>query len=377
MANRKQPTPASREKEVLEATSELLERFEREAQVDFQRNKFERGAAKHFVRRECVRVIQRYIRQRVRDGVNRPLKYLTIPGQNASDIGLFWKRGVLQQNSEGQLNVAICDKSYADEVALNLGSLGGLLEYSSEDLGVELRTAGGKLRSHFPFDVINMDIFRCLVPVQGSGELPTLEWMLTFQSGQSFLLLLTTSPEQQPTSTRKLLNVIDNNLQHETKFRTEYINRYGSDQLQPSLADITNFNQLIIPKFVAAVARKHGYKIQEHFAARYERPKDDRPNEVYEMVCHSFEFERVDVRKAALKYRPRASRIKIERIDDITVYPLEKSARKKLDEAYSRFVGTLPVRSVTNVTALLNNDPKKERSLDQEAQALDGWWKEY
>lgn len=376
MANKKQPTPASREEAALQETRSLFQEYETRAQVSIQRNKFELGAAKQFVRREAwVKVIQGYLRRRVNDGVNRPLKYLTLPGQNASDIGLFWKRGLLQQGPDEKLNVAICDRDYADEVTLNLSALGGPLTSTARQLHEDLSDVqNSKLRPHFPFDVINLDICGCLVPARKENEMRTLQLIFRLQRRQSFLLLLTTRPESNPNSSAKLPGFIRNNIRRESRFKAAYVARYGSDDVAPALADVTSFSQMVIPKMVARMSSKYGYRTREYFAGRYTRPKDDRPNELYEMVCHSFEFEPLGRLNPALKYEIDMKAVPASDIAEIFEIDLSTHIENQARLAYRNFIVSLPQREARNITDLLSSDLAMSQRLDREARSLDGWW---
>lgn len=379
MANTKQPTPASREEVALQETQPIFQEYETQARVSIQRNKFELGAAKQFVRREgWVKVIQGYLRRRVNDGVNRPLKYLTLPGQNASDIGLFWKRGLLQQSADGKLNVAICDRDYADEVTLNLTALGGPLTSTSRQLHEDLNDVqNSKLRPHFPFDVINLDICGCLVPARKENEMRTLQLIFRLQRRQSFLLLLTTRPESNPNSSAKLPGFIRNNIRRESRFKAAYVERYGSDDVAPAVADVTSFSQMVIPKMVARMSSRYGYRTREYFAARYTRPKDDRPNETYEMVCHSFEFEPLGRLNPALKYEIDMKAVPASDIAEIFEIDLSTQIENQARLAYRNFIVTLPQREARNITDLLSSDQAMSQRLDKEAKSLDGWWKRF
>jgi hypothetical protein len=379
MTKRKQPTPASREQLALLETQSIFQEYEEQAQVAVQQNKFELGPAKQFVRREgWVRVIRGYMRRRVSDGVNRPLKYLTLPGQNASDIGLFWRRGLLQQTEDGRLNVAICDKDYADEVRLNLAGLGGPLTSTRRLFYDELTdTKNSKLRPHFPFDVINLDICGCLIPATKEVGMRMLQWIFRLQRRQSFLLLLTTKPESEPTATARLPGVIRSNIRIESKFREAYIEKYGSDEVGHCLADVTKFNQIVIPKMIARLGRRYGYKTNEYFAARYTRPKDERPAEEYEMVCHSFEFEPIGRTNPSLKYEMDEKAIPKSDIDELFEISLSEQTDRLAQRAYRDFVVTLPRRDPLDITEVLRTDRARRVSLDNEAKSLDGWWKRF
>src|SRR5205807_3052252 len=137
-----------------------------EAEAEMKIAKWDLDPVKQYVRRNgWLNIIREYTARQHREGVNRLLKFLTLPGPNASDVGLLWRERILQQNDKGQLNVAICDKENAARVATNLGSLGGPLAYSNRLLHEELRDSNGVFNEHFPFDVVNLDMCQCLIPV--------------------------------------------------------------------------------------------------------------------------------------------------------------------------------------------------------------------
>src|ERR1044071_4408986 len=146
MPSRKQPIPASNKELRINENRQDLLNFLKRAEEGVELYKWNRDAAKQYVRHEgWLKVIRDYRRRRLLDGVNTPLKFLTLPGPNASDIGFFWKGGVLQQNQDGKLNVAICDKDFADEVANNLGCLGGPLVHCSRTIEQEFEDHNSSL----------------------------------------------------------------------------------------------------------------------------------------------------------------------------------------------------------------------------------------
>lgn len=327
---------------------------------------------KQFVRRRgWLQVIRNYVRRRHQAGVNSPLKYLTLPGPNASDIGFFWKERMLQQREDGKLNVAICDRDFAERVAAILGELGGPLAYSNRLLHLELADPNGVLNDHFPFDVINLDMCDCLIPPRAERGLRTIQWIFRLQKGQGFLLLLTTKPD--PAASGRLLRVIAENLQNEELFRGTYIEHYGAADPNLCLADYTLFTQIVFPKVVARFARACGYKATEHFAANYRR-QDERSDIEYDMVCHSFEFDPIGLRKASSKYKARFAEVPRSDIDEIVNDQVPSRTRIKAEREYGAFVRELPRRIPTRVSDILQQDPNQEARLDREAKSLHLWW---
>ncbi len=83
---------------------------------------WDRDPIKQFIRHfGWLQVIQDFVERRREAGVDRPLRYLTIPGSNASDIDLLWQAGLLTRTNGGFPYVAICDETSAEEVVANLG----------------------------------------------------------------------------------------------------------------------------------------------------------------------------------------------------------------------------------------------------------------
>jgi hypothetical protein len=326
-----------------------------------------RDSRKQFVRRfGWLEVITAYV-QGLRDaGVNRPWKYLTLPGRNSIDIGLLWKSEVIDKTSDGRLSVAICDKKYAELVISDLAKFGGLLAYSNKPLDEELDEASSALKEQFPFDVINLDLTNPLIPAKHSTNLKIIEWIFKLQKGQGFLLLLTTRPDNG--ARNRLLTILRQNLQHEEQFKTAYVGRYTRPDPQLCLNDYTAFTQIIFPKALARWARNRGYKTYERFAAKYRRSNQ------FDMICHSLEFEPLGIRIAAKRYTPRFQTTSQTSIDEMLNEELSSAVRTAANNAYAEFISTLPGRAATNIVQALASDRALERELGDESESLIGWW---
>ena len=352
----------------------IIKRQEAEAERDSLL--WDRDPQKQYIRRYgWLEVIQDYIKQRYQAGVKKPIKYLTLPGPNASDIGLLWKAGILATSDEGTIPVAICDRKYAALVVTRLNKVGRLLAVGSRYLRQELAD-GGELRDNFPFDVINLDLCNPFILETKKDDFSTLNWVFRLQRGQSFLLLLTTKPESNPPP--KLVTLLQHNISEVPEFQQAYMERFGSDELPLCLADSTFFAQLAFPKAIARLARFFGYGVTEHFAANYLRRSN---HESYQMISHSFEFVplgRNDDCVAApwgkLKYEPYFSRVPRDAAEE-KLFNLRSPQHEQLaNEAYRRFITTLLKRSSRNVTTILDENSQLKNELQNEADSLIQWW---
>lgn len=348
---------------------EEARRIREQAERQITASTWDRDPIKQYVRRfGWLQVIQGYVERRGNDGVNRPLRYLTIPGPNASDIGLLWRAGLLTRTGDGFPYVAICDKTSAEQVVANLGKL---LGYSSQWLHVAIRGPKSELASLFPFDIINMDISHPVISGSSTRSralrnLSAIRWMFRLQRGQSFLLLLTTLPDE--TAHGMVEGVLLHDLDDEEKFKEAYLKRYGSLSVDPCVEDYTAFTQLVLPKIIARIARDLGYVSREHFAARYSRQAEG--GIVYNLICHSFEFEPLGIRKTIKKYEPRFRQVPQDEVSD------ELSTRVRIQAArvYEDFIATLVQRDPQDVQAILNANVDLEAELAKEAKSLIGWW---
>lgn len=358
-----------REERLLAATEDA-QRIREEAEGDVKIATWDLDPLKQFVRRNAwLNIIRQYTDRQHRDGVNRPLKFLTLPGPNASDIGLLWRERVLQQNDQGQLNVAICDRENAAKVAANLGNFGGPLAYSNRLLHVELADPNGVFNQHFPFDVVNLDMCQCLIPVRSVTGLFTLRWIFRLQRGQSFLLLLTTKPD--PAAQARLIANITQNLANEPTFRAAYEERFGNNDPTECLRDYTVFTQIVFPKVVARMARDYGYRSRERFACRYQRNDE---GATYDMICHSFEFEQLGRKKASLKYSPRIPDAMPRELDDVFHNNLSVSVLTSAATTYGEFIRYLPTRIPVDVVQTVAGNAALEQRLTREAERLQQWW---
>jgi len=340
----------------------IREQAERQVAVSV----WDRDPIKQYIRRfGWLEVIKNFVERQKGAGVDRPLKYLTIPGSNASDIGLLWQADLLTRTSEGFPDVAICDKTSAEEVLANLGGLKG---YSSRSFYEAVKYPQGELCSLFPFDVINLDL--CGAIITGAEkrnralkQLVSIRWIFRLQRGQGFLLLLTASADDR-SAHDTLQRVLMNNLNSEDKFKETYQSRYGVLDPEPYLEDYRSLVQLVVPKVIARMARDCGYRVLEHFAAKYDRQH-------HEMFCHSFEFEFLGRKKAAKKYEPYFDEIQLDEVSQ----QLPSQLHIQAINAYADFISTLVQRDPKRIEGILDSDTELTAELTDEASLLIGWWK--
>jgi hypothetical protein len=327
---------------------------------------------KQYVRRfGWLTIISDYVQKLRLAELDRPWKYLTMPGKYSIDIGLLWRAGLIDKNSDGKLCVAICDEKHAEDVAGELRVLGGVLAYSNRRLNVELTLERSTLRREFPFDVVNLDLCNSLIQAENIRNLKAIEWIFKLQKGQSFLLLLTTRPDRG--AREHLVELLNQNLVNEDEFRNAYIAEYGAQNADRSLNDFTRFTQIVFPKAIARWARYRGYRTTEHFVAKYRRPKTAQRPVAFDMICHSFELEPLGLRAPAKVHAPRFAAIPANNIDERLSHELPSLTRTLADTAYIEFIRTLPPRQAKDIDAILMANQALRTELSNESQSLIGW----
>jgi hypothetical protein len=336
------------------------------AQEETQYEQWETGAKKQYVRDiGWLEKIAAYCQKRTQEGVPGQIKYLTLPGRSAMDIGLLRRAGYLPPNSEGRLNAVICDEGQASDIANRLKKFGGVIEFSDRRLIDELRVGTNPIPKQFPFDVVNLDFCNSLV-VSRQENLQTLEWIFEYQGGAGFLLLLTARAYPDPV---RYANLIEENFRDEPEFANVYQQKFGRLDASLCFADLRCFSQIIFPKLVARIGRKYGYRILEQFVCHYLREG----REEYNMVCHTLEMEPVNLEGPA-KYAQRFAHISRNRIDEILRQRIPKATMHQSEIAYSQFIPTVldDGRSV-NVDRDILSDAARRQALEDEAADLVNW----
>lgn len=327
----------------------------------------EREPIKQYVRYfGWLQIIQSYVHRRRNDGVDRPLTYLTFPGPCATDVGLLWRAGLLVRTDDGFPHVVICDEEHADEALEVLGTVRGLSKQPFE-LAVL-----NELAPYFPIDVVNVDIYGAVItghPVRREAlrRLAAIRRVFWLQKGQSFLLLLTTSTDDK-TARKYLENVLVQDCD-EDDFREAYLNRYEVLDLTPFQEDYRTFVGIVLPKVIGKMARDRGYRVVEHFAAKY------RSRGGHRMICHSFELAPLGVRNPDNKYKPRFKKIRWDKLDELDE-ELSNRARKLAAIAYEEFIPTLLQRDLMDVSEILQADPGLAAEMIEQAESLIGWEKQ-
>jgi len=340
--------------------AEEAKRLRQQSEDQVENFFLDRDPIKQYVRHfGWLQVVQNYVEKRRNDGVDRPLKYLTLPGPNAPDVGLLWRAGLLVRNDNGFPDVVICDKEHADDASKVLGAVGGVSRQWFHEAVLQ------ELEPCFPFDVINLDMYG---PVVTSS--PNRDWALRtlagirravrLQKGQSFLLLLTNSTDDEPARTY-LEGVLLQNF-NEDDFTEAYLERYKTLDLIPFRNNYRAFVSLVLPKAIAKMARDRGYRITEHFVAKYDR-------ESHHLLCHSFELEPLGGRDPAKKYEPRFKSIVWDELNE----ELSSHIQKLAINAYAEFIPTLVPRDPLDVLEIFNTKPSLKAEMTKEAESLIGW----
>ncbi|MGB0388037.1 MAG: hypothetical protein ACPGWR_24745 [Ardenticatenaceae bacterium] len=330
------------------------------------------GAAKQYVRAHgWLEPIKDFTKRRTEAGITTPFKYFTLPGPNMTDIGLLWNAGLIEPIN-GKLNMAICDREYAYLVVTQIGQLGvEFLAYSDLVLHEALKGKKSTLREHFPFDVINFDLCNALVTgTRKYGNLEALQWILRFQRGQRFLLLLTTRANEKFDD--DLVKLLLHNYEREPDFKAAY-DAISQQMKQEPLKDSTLFSRIVFPNLIAKYAVRFGYKVIEHFAAYYSRPMDNERH--YDMLAHTFEL--IPLKEAGERetFLSCFEKVPENAHQEQTRILLAKEEKDKVISEYYNFVNSLPTKRFINVDQLLNENPVLLATMQDEEEALLGWWK--
>ncbi len=336
----------------------IREQAERQKELFF----LERDPIKQYVRHfGWLQIVQDYVQRRRDDGVNRPLRYLTLPGPNATDVGVLWRAGLLVRTDEGFPDLVICDEKFADEALMVLGAVDGVSRQSL------IYAVKKDLVPYFPFDVINLDMYGAVVTGSPTRRralrtLIAVRQIIYLQRGQSFLLLLTCSTDDLSAHTYLEECLLGNF--NEDDFRKAYLERYGRLDSNPFQNDYRTFVGLVLPKAIGRMARKRGYKIAEHFAAEYDRRS-------HHILCHGFELEPLGRKKPEKKYEAHFENVEWDELNE----ELTGSTRDLANKAYLEFIPTLVQRDLLDVQNILRSNPDLEIRMKQEAKSYVGWEK--
>lgn len=325
---------------------------------------------KQYVRREgWLQYIKDYVERRRAMGVTR-LKYFTLPGRNALDVGMLYQEGLLERKDDGFPTLAICDREHALEVVRNIGPL---LAYAQDHLQKVVWGHGrdGGIVGYFPYDVINLDFCGPLLQPGNnyrriSGTVHCIKRIFALQRRCGFLLLLTVRAGESMLNKKAkavMRRSLQDNINGEEEFRCKYAEHYGSLDLAPCLKRFTAFSQLVIPKIIAHIgAFQNHYRVIEHFAAKYDRP--DTTAQSYDMICHIFELEPIG-RQDKNKFKSQSP----YELDHISTRTVEQAMNE-----YRTFISGLVQRPVIDVDQHLADHPGLAEELEAEAKGLANWW---
>lgn len=339
-----------------EVSRRIREQAERQKELFF----LEQDPIKQYVRHfGWLQIVQDYVQRRRDDGVNRPLRYLTLPGPSATDVGVLWRAGLLARTDEGFPDLVICDEKFADEALMVLGTVDGVSRQSL------IHAVKEDLVPYFPFDVINLDMYGAVVtgsPLRRRAlrTLRAIRQIIHLQRGQSFLFLLTCSTDESSAHTYLEECLLGNF--NEDDFRKAYLERYGELDSNPFQNDYRTFVGLVLPKAIGRMARKRGYKTVERFAAKYNRKG-------HHILCHSFELEHLGRRKPEKKYEACFENVEWDELNE----ELSGSTRDLANRAYLEFIPTLVQRDLLDVEDILRSNPDLGIRMKQEAKSYIGW----
>jgi hypothetical protein len=329
------------------------------------------GPKKQYVREYGWKdVIHEFVKIREAEGLTQPIRYLTLAGANATDIGILYRAGLLQLH-QGKLQVAICDKDNALNIQNSLRTtVGEVLVATTKDLHKALRDENDDLVQMFPFDVINCDFcdtaLKCIPDDDSYPNIESINKIFEYQRGKDFLLFLTS--RAMAAVHPDILDVIKDNLEI-AEFNNAYVEVYGDESPQKCTKDLTQFSLIIYSKLIAKFAKNFGYKISDKFVAKYDRGKKDGR---YYMITMSFFLEsQFSSRTPQRKYEPKFTRRQLllngNRIPDYML--------KKAEELYGPYVvQLLNARNVLNISELLEQNTQLSARLEKREQGYDRWW---
>jgi hypothetical protein len=352
-----------------EGSRSRLEEIYRKAEADRQATVFDKDPLKQYIRRYgWLNIVKDYQANMRQQGVERSLKILTLPGENATDIGLFFREGIVFTNEDRIFNVAICDVKFALSVQANVAGLGSLLAISDKELSQTLERDNHFINL-FPFDVVNLDFCDQLFALSNDTNLLALQKIFHLQSGQAFLLLLTNrcnslddqGQREQAESIMSANMSIDN-------FKHAYVREFGGENIDLCMSDYVKLTQMIYPKVIARLARDYGFQVTERFAAHYSRRDGD-----YHMVCHSFEMSPLDRSSESLRFSPNPRRTKSAVIGRL-VFELPEYLRRRSNQEYEQFVTQVVERETVNIDEIINSNRCLRTTLEAEAVSLENWW---
>ena len=274
---------------------------------------------KHYVRRNAWLPAARAQARAARITGREP-KYLTFCAAQAIDVFLFLKEGVLKRDPKTDvvLNTYFCEKDETDfnEISRLIGAhergffgdFQDLILFEDDentrgldyddismryDANVRKRLSIKKrhehLKSAFPFDVANLDVYGTFFPPLTGVLSPMLRSVRTFLDWQtdaavkdekfdSFSIFLTSHVEDGKVSSaaqEQMIEMIEKNSATFSGFSQALNERFGTDDAATiANAEFNAFYCIALPKVVVSEAFNRGWSVTTDFAGQYRRMRN-------------------------------------------------------------------------------------------------------
>ena len=318
---------------------------EEQAREEWQLAPLWRKPEKHFVR--VMGWLQTALGRKKRKG--KPIRYFTLCGQEAIDIRLLERHGIVVKTSRGYPDVGFCEEDAGIYGAIinSLKSVGKPLFGKFEDIANQ-----SNFTDWFRYDVVNLD-FSCRV-FRGSqdpfvGVWGAIQRVLEAQAEQDtgFDLFLTFNASRgtgDKASVSQLRNLLEQNLQDERR-KQVFQRQAGTTTLSKLVnTDFTRFLLYAVPKLLSMLAIENGFSVGISDSYYYKRRPRDRPP--YHIVKFIFTLERRHKRPRRVKDLPQAvadyNKVALQAIISKKInVDLELQARPKLKQGLSQHVKLL------------------------------------
>lgn len=235
------------------------------------------------------------------------IRYFSLCGQEAIDIQVLERYGVIEKTARGYPGVGFCEEDHGVYGAIigKLKSVGKPVLGNFEDIATRSDFA-----NWFQYDVVNLD-FSCRV-FRGSqdpflGVWGAIEAVLKAQAKQAagFDLFLTFNASRVPggeASVNDLETLLEENLQHD-KRKQEFQRRTGAATASSLLN--TNFAQFLlyaVPKLLSSIAIDNGFSVGIGDSFYYKRRPPNRSP--YHIVKFIFTLEKPGKRPRRVRDLP-------------------------------------------------------------------------
>lgn len=271
---------------------------------------------KHYVRRNAWLPAARSQAQASRK-VGREPRYLTFCASQALDVFLFLKEGVLIRDPETDvvINTYFCEQDDEDFNEITrlvgaheqgfFGDFKDLILFEDDEnttgLGYDnvsrryapdlrkklsMKFRHERLKSVFPFDVVNLDPYGTFFPPLTGVLSQMLKSIRTFLDWQteaaenegnfvSFTMFLTTHVQDgrvHPEAFNEMVDMIQKNCTTYAGFSQSLDRRFGTgDAKTIAQIDFSGFYSIALPKVIVSEAFKRGWNVSTNFAGQYLR----------------------------------------------------------------------------------------------------------